>query len=110
MELLFVTMDDTNLFMKALVELQKNDIKGIALPSHSLRYAIEHEHEHVPVFGFLTKMFHPEYEKVNTMVALVNEENYQLAVDTINEVTKGMKGEGHMFTMPISKYVALGDK
>ena len=55
-------------------------------------------------------MFHPEYEKVNTMVALVNEENYQLAVDTINEVTKGMKGEGHMFTMPISKYVALGDK
>ena len=110
MELLFVTMDDTNLFMKALIELQKKKLKGIALPSHSLRYAIEHEHEHVPVFGFLTKMFHPEYEKVNTMVVLVNEEQYQIAVDTIKSITEGMKSEGHMFTMPISKYETLGDK
>lgn len=108
MQLLVVTLEDTEVFLRMLNKLSINFRQGIVVPTTSLKHALLHsEIDAAPIFGSLTKLVENNYEPNNTLFLLLTEEEVEQAKETVRKITEGIEKKGIMFTVPISSMEVL---
>lgn len=103
MQLLVITLDDSEEFLKTLSGLKKNGMNGIVLPTTSLKHALLNSTvDAAPIFGSLSKIVEHDYEATNSVLMLVSEEKLEEAKKIVRNITKGIGKKGVMFALPVS--------
>ena len=91
MQLLVVTLDDSEEFLKTLSRLKEDGLNGIVIPTTSLKHALVTQ----------------DYECNHTLLMLVDEEKLEDAKRIVRGITKGLRKKGIMFALPVSFWEGL---
>jgi len=104
MQLLVVTLDDSEEFLRTLSKLKEQNMNGIVLPSTSLKHALLSQNavDDVPIFGSVSKIVRHEFEASHTLLMLVEENQLEAAKKTVRDITRGLGKKGVMFALPVS--------
>ena len=111
MQLLFITLKDSEEFLKTLSGLKKHGMNGVVLPSTSLKNALLHsEVEDVPSFGGLSKVVDHTFEEGHTVFMLINEEKLEEAKEVVHSIAENLESKGVMFSVPVTFWEGLRNK
>lgn len=103
MQLLIITLDDSEEFLHTLSGLKDHGMNGIVLPSTSLKHALLHSKvDDAPIFGSISKIVKSDYEASHTVLMLVPEEKIETAKNVVRDITKGLGRKGVMMALPVS--------
>lgn len=108
MQLLIITLDDSEDFLRTLSDLKDHGMNGIVFPTTSLKHALLSSNiDAAPIFGSIGKLVKREYEASHTVLMLVDDENLDFARKTVREITHGLGRKGILFTVPVSSWEGL---
>ncbi len=103
MQLLVVTLDDSEEFLQTLSKLKDNGLNGIVIPTTSLKHALMTSNvDAVPIFGSISKIVKHDYEVNHTLLMLIDDAQLEMAKETVHKITKGKGKKGIMFAVPVS--------
>ena len=95
MQLLVVTLDDSEEFLKTLSRLKEDGLNGIVIPTTSLKHALMHSTvDAAPIFGSISKLVTQDYECNHTLLMLVDEEKLEDAMFLIEDAKNAMEELG----------------
>lgn len=110
MQLLIITLDKSEDFLRTLSALKEQDMNGIVFPTTSLKHALlsQTNVEDAPIFGSISKIVKHEFEASHTVLMLVRDEKIETAKQIVRDITKGLGHKnGIMFTLPVSYWEGL---
>lgn len=110
MQLLVITLDDSDEFLRTLADLKDHGMNGIVIPTTSLKHALlTSKVDAAPIFGSLSKLIENNFEPSNTVLMLVNDKELEEAKEIVRIKTKGISRKGVMFAVPVSFWEGLVD-
>lgn len=110
MNLLVITLDESDQFLRTLAGLKENGMNGIVIPTTSLKHALLNSKiDAAPIFGSISKLVENNFEPSNTVLMLVNDEELEEAKEIVRSITKGIGKKGIMFAVPVSFWEGLDD-
>lgn len=103
MNLLVITLDDSEEFLKSLSGLKDHGMNGIVIPTTSLKHALLHNTvDAAPIFGGVSKLMNQDYTLSHTCVMLIPDEKVEEAKQVVLGITKGLGRKGVMFALPVT--------
>ena len=110
MQLLIVTLDDSEEFLKTLSQLKDHGMNGIVIPTTSLKHTLlTSKVDAAPIFGSLSKIVKQDYEASHTLLMIVSEEELEMTKTIVRKITKGLGRKGIMFALPVSFWEGLDE-
>lgn len=111
MQLLFITLKDSEEFLRTLSGLKDHGMNGIVLPCTSLKHALLHNHvDAAPAFGGLSKIVEHSFLEYNTVMMLIKEERLDEAKEVVHSIAENLESKGVMFSVPVSFWEGLRNK
>lgn len=108
MQLLVITIDNSDEFMETLKGLKAHGMNGIVFQSTSLKHALLGSNiDAAPIFGSVSKIISHDFESSHTAFLLLNDEQIEHAKRVIRRNTNGLGKKGVMFTIPITSYEGI---
>ena len=108
MQLLIITLDDCNEFLRAISDLKDHGMNGIVFPSTSLKHALlQSKIDDAPIFGGISKLVNNDLEASHTILILVHDEQIEKARQIVRKITKGLEKKGVMFALPVSFFEGI---
>lgn len=108
MQLLVITLDDSEDFVRTLSGLKDHGMNGIVMPTTSLKHALlNNDVDAAPIFGSLRKLMDNDQKMSSTCVMLIHEEKLDEAKTVVRDITKGLGKKGVMFAMPVSYWEGI---
>ena len=103
MQLLVITLDNSEEFLKTLSGLKDHGMNGIVIPTTSLKHALLHSTvDAAPIFGSISKLVEHDYELSHTVMMLVSKEKIEVAKNIVKGIVKEFGKKGIMFAVPLS--------
>lgn len=110
MQLLVVTLDETEEFLQTLSKLKDDGLNGIVIPTTSLKHALMYNTvDAVPIFGSISKIVKHDFQSNHTLLMLVDEKKLEEAKKIVRDITKGLGKKGVMFALPVTFWEGLDD-
>ena len=103
MELLVITLDNSEEFLKTLSGLKDHGMNGIVIPTTSLKHALLNSNiDAAPIFGSISKLVEHDFELSHTVMMLVKKEKVEVARNVVKGIIKEFGRKGIMFSVPVS--------
>ena len=108
MQLLIITLDDCDEFLRTLSGLKDHGMNGIVFQTTSLKHALlSAKYEDAPIFGSLSKLLSNDLEASHTVFILISEEEMEQAKQVVLSITHELGKKGIMFTVPVTSWEGL---
>ncbi|MBR2614147.1 MAG: hypothetical protein IKC71_00945 [Clostridia bacterium] len=103
MQLLVITMDNSEEFLKTLSGLKDHGMNGIVIPTTSLKHALFSSNiDAAPIFGSISKLVDHDYELSHTVMMLVHHDKLEVAKEVVKGIVKEFGEKGIMFSVPVT--------
>ncbi len=110
MQLLVITIDNSDEFIATLEGLKAHGMNGIVFPSTSLKNALLGSNiDAAPIFGRVSKVISHDFESSHTAFLVLNEDQVEHAKRVVSRNVGGLGKKGFMFTIPVGSYEGIDE-